>query len=159
MDGGSLGLGPHSAGFPNTGCAARTLEIGFQRSARMSERVSTLPLDQTGWIPWKVDALSRERTTRASAHNPAVLARRLSVDWPARHGWRLELLETFVETGRFKGVAYRAANWQWVGLTTGRTRQEKEHRAQAPRKSIWVYPLGKGFRERLGALDSRGGAS
>src|ERR1035441_3534920 len=78
MDGGSLGLGPHSAGFPNTGCAARTLEIGFQRSARMSERVSTLPLDQTGWIPWKVDALSRERTTRASAHNPAVLARRLS---------------------------------------------------------------------------------
>jgi hypothetical protein len=67
-------------------------------------------------------------------------------------------LETFVETGRFKGVAYRAANWQPVGLTTGRTRQEKEHRGQAPRKSVWVYPLGQRFRERLRALASHGGA-
>ena len=74
----------------------------------------------------------------------------LRADWPAQHGWRLELLETFVETGRFKGVAYRAANWQPVGLTTGRTRQEKEHRPQAPRKSVWVYPLGQGFRRTSG---------
>jgi hypothetical protein len=68
------------------------------------------------------------------------------------------LLETFVETGRFKGGAYRAANWQSVGLTTGRTRQEKEHRPQAPRKSVWVYPLGEHFRERLVARGERGGA-
>ena len=85
------------------------------------------------------------------------LARRLAADWPAQHGWGLALLETFVETGRFKGVAYRAANWQRVGLTTGRTRQEKEHRAQAPRKSVWLYPLDPRFREALGVRDRRGG--
>jgi hypothetical protein len=67
-------------------------------------------------------------------------------------------LETFVETGRFKGVAYQAANWQPVGLTTGRTRQEKEHRPQAPRKSVWVYPLRQGFRAGLGARGNGGGA-
>jgi hypothetical protein len=55
-------------------------------------------------------------------------------------------------------VAYQAANWQPVGLTTGRTRQEKEHRPQAPRKSVWVYPLSQGFREGLGALGNGGGA-
>jgi hypothetical protein len=80
------------------------------------------------------------------------------VDWPAQHGWRLELLETFVEAGRFKGTAYRAANWQPVGLTTGRTRQEKEHRPQAPRKSVWVYPLSERFREGLVARCGGGGA-
>ena len=87
------------------------------------------------------------------------LVQRICADWPQQHGWELELLETFVETGRFRGVAYRAANWQEVGQTTGRTRQEKQHRAQAPRKSVWVHPLGQRFREHLGALGSGGGAS
>ena len=86
------------------------------------------------------------------------LVRRISADWPAQHGWELELLETFVETGRFTGGAYRAANWQEVGQTTGRTRQEKQHRAQAPRKRVWVYPLSPRFREQLGVLVRPGGA-
>src|SRR5260370_14624122 len=81
MDGGSLGLGPHIIGPPDAGCAARTLEMGFQRSARISVRESILPLDQPGWIPWKVDALSRERTTMARAQNPAVRARRFSSEY------------------------------------------------------------------------------
>src|ERR1035441_3994002 len=78
MDGGILGLAPHIIGRPNTECAARILETGFQRSVRMSVRGSILLLHQIGWIPWKVDALSRETTTMASAQNPAVLPRPLS---------------------------------------------------------------------------------
>ena len=103
-------------------------------------------------LPWV-------RVPHLASHLLGGLIRRISADWPAQHGWELELLETFVETGRFRGVAYRAANWQEVGQTTGRTRQEKQHRVQAPRKSVWVYPLGKPFREHLGTLGSGGGAS
>src|ERR1019366_6290595 len=102
-------------------------------------------------LPWV-------RVPHLASHLLGGLARRIAADWPAQHGWRLELLETFVETGRFKGVAYQAANWQPVGLTTGRTRQEKEHRPQAPRKSVWVYPLSQRFREGLGARGNGGGA-
>jgi hypothetical protein len=72
-------------------------------------------------------------------------------DWRAEHGSPLWLLETFVERGRFAGAAYRAANWQCVGQTTGRTRQEQHHRVIAPPKSVWVYPLVPDFRAQLAA--------
>ena len=87
-----------------------------------------------------------------ASHLLGGLTRRISRDWKAEHGWPLELLETFVQADRFRGVAYRAANWQEVGQTTGRTRQEKQHRAQAPRKTVWVYALSNGFGENLRAL-------
>ena len=80
---------------------------------------------------------------------------RVCADWPEQHGWALERLETFVEQDRFIGTSSRAAHWQEVGLTTGRTRQEKHHRIAAPRKSVWVYPLHRSFRPRLGVLSTR----
>lgn len=96
------------------------------------------------------------RVAHLASHLLGGLTRRIAQDWREQHGWPLEALETFVEKGRFAGVAYRAANWQEVGQTTGRTRQEKEHRVQAPRKSVWVYALNKHFREHLCTLDKRG---
>ena len=60
-------------------------------------------------------------------------------------------METFVEKGRFRGTAYQAANWQCVGHTTGRTRQDKDRAIQAPVKDVYVYPLHRKFRERLSA--------
>ena len=36
--------------------------------------------------------------------------RRLSLDWQAKYGHPIFLVETFVERDRFKGTVYRAAN-------------------------------------------------
>jgi hypothetical protein len=83
------------------------------------------------------------------------LVERLARDWLARHGVELALLESFVEIGRFEGTAYAAAHWQRVGQTTGRTRQEKQHRAKRPRKAIWVYPLRSDFGRVLGVEELR----
>jgi hypothetical protein len=58
-------------------------------------------------------------------------------------------LETFVDTSRFAGACYRAANWQVVGQTTGRTRQNKTSVAQAPPKAVWLYPLRPDYRQAL----------
>ena len=91
-----------------------------------------------------------------ASHLLAQLPRRLAEDWPAQHGVELALLESFVQIDRFEGTAYAAANWQRVGETTGRTRQEKHHRAAQPRKTFWVYPLHPKFRSELGAQPSRG---
>jgi hypothetical protein len=102
-------------------------------------------------LPWV-------RVPQLASHLLGELTRRITADWLGQHGWRLELLETFVEEGRFEGVSYRAANWQCVGPTTGRTRQEKAHRPQAPRKHVWVYPLRADFRSRLGVGNIEGGA-
>lgn len=55
----------------------------------------------------------------------ALAERRLAHDWPARFGYPLLLLETFVDPRRFHGTIYRAANWRYVGDTRGfrRTRE------------------------------------
>jgi hypothetical protein len=75
--------------------------------------------------------------------------RRLSQDWQAKYGHRVVLVETFVEQARFAGTVYRAANWQKVGATTGRTRQDRHTRIQVAVKDIYVHALCRGFREVL----------
>lgn len=78
----------------------------------------------------------------------SMTARRLAEDWQERYGYRPVLLETFVET-RFHGTCYKAANWQCVGQTQGRGKLDVEHKAQLPKKTIWIYPLVKDFRNQL----------
>jgi hypothetical protein len=75
--------------------------------------------------------------------------RRINQDWQAKYGHRVVLLETFVEQPRFQGTVYRAANWQKVGVTVGRTRQDRHTCIQVAVKDIYLYPLCRGFREVL----------
>jgi len=59
-------------------------------------------------------------------------------------------LETFVDPERFAGTCYRAANWQELGLTTGRGKDDRSHRPNRSRKQVLGYPLHADFRRRLG---------
>jgi len=86
----------------------------------------------------------------------AMAARRLGDDWQARYGYRPVLLETFVEQPRFRGTAYRAANWHCLGQTQGRGKLDVHHRAALPRKGVWIYPLQPTFR-RILCADNLGG--
>lgn len=75
--------------------------------------------------------------------------RRLSRDWQRKYGHGITLVETFVERDRFRGTVYRAANWQHVGESAGRTRQDRYNCLQVPVKDIYLYPLSANFREVL----------
>src|ERR1019366_5831270 len=44
------------------------------------------------------------------------------------------LAETFVQIPCFRGTCYQAANWLYVGDTTGRGRLARDHRATLPKK-------------------------
>jgi hypothetical protein len=77
------------------------------------------------------------------------ISRRLARDWQAKYGHGIVLLETFVERERFPGTAYRAANWLAVGVTSGRTRQDRHTCIQVPVKDVYLYPLRRDFREVL----------
>jgi hypothetical protein len=79
------------------------------------------------------------------------VSRRIAADWQAKYGHEVVLLESFVERDRFRGTVYRAANWLAVGATAGRTRQDRHTCIHAPVKDIYLYPLGRAFREALGA--------
>jgi hypothetical protein len=80
----------------------------------------------------------------------ALSERRIKVDWPARFGHALLLLETFVDPQRFHGGVYRASNWIELGLTLGYRRIQGGYsdEAGAP-KRVFVRPLCRDARARL----------
>lgn len=79
-----------------------------------------------------------------------MVVRRIGEDWESQYGYRPVLLETLVDCRRFQGTCYKAANWVYVGTTTGRGRMDRENRRHglAP-KAIYLYPLTRRFREEL----------
>jgi hypothetical protein len=80
----------------------------------------------------------------------ALSARQMPPDWQTRYGYRPLLLETLVDSQRFRGTCYRAANWLHVGQTTGRGRMDREHQNHGQAiKDLYVYPLVRDARERL----------
>jgi hypothetical protein len=81
---------------------------------------------------------------------PHLATARLRRDWIEKYGHPVELVETFVQRDRFAGTCYRAANWQWLGATQGRSRNDREHQHAVPVKDLYVYPLSRWFRQRLG---------
>jgi len=84
-----------------------------------------------------------------ASHLLGATARRISADWQAVYAHPIYLLETFIDPARFKGTCYRAANWQCLGLTTGRGHNAPTKERNQPRKELWVYPLSADFRQRL----------
>lgn len=76
-------------------------------------------------------------------------ARDLPKEFAKRYGYEPVLLESFVESDRFSGHCYRAANWILLGQTQGRGKLHVRHTPGVPRKAIWVYPLRRDFRRIL----------
>jgi hypothetical protein len=123
-------------------CAARDQWIGWSPRQR-EERLGRIANNSRFLIlPWA-------RVPHLASWILGGVARRISADWRHKYGHPVELLETFVERERFAGTCYRAANWQVLGATTGRSRQDRNHRVQVPVKEVFVYPLRRHFREEL----------
>lgn len=84
-------------------------------------------------------------------------ARQLPLDWERLYGYQPLLLETLVDTTRFRGTCYRAANWIALGETRGRGRMDR-HRTVIPApKLLFVYPLRRRVERRLCDGPSRSG--
>jgi len=66
-----------------------------------------------------------------------------------RWGFSPVLLETFVDPQRYRGICYQAANWCYLGMTSGLglVRQGKSYGTSA--KKIFVKPLVKEYRQLL----------
>ncbi len=123
-------------------CQPRDRFIGWE--PRQRERHLGLLTNNTRFVilPWV-------KVPHLASWTLGQVTRRLSQDWQAKYGHPIVLVETFVERQRFVGTAYRAAGWQCLGPTTGRTRQDRDHSTEAPLKDIYVSGLGGGFREVL----------
>ena len=77
----------------------------------------------------------------------ALIARRICSDWRRTYSHPVYLLETFVDPQKYKGTCYRAANWLYLGVTTGRGKNDQTNRPNRSLKAVWCYPLCKNFRQ------------
>jgi hypothetical protein len=84
-----------------------------------------------------------------ASHLLSVMARVLAKDWERIYKHPIYFLETFVDTEHFRGTCYRAANWIYLGKTTGRGKNDQSHKPNRSIKAVWSYPLSKDFRNHL----------
>jgi hypothetical protein len=124
---------------------ARDAWLGWDQAQRAARLHLVLNNTRFLLLPWV-------RCPNLGSKVLALAARRLRADAHARYGYAPVLVETFVECGRFTGGVYRAANWQCVGQTQGRGRNDRRHAAALPRKAVWLYPLVRDYRAVLAGL-------
>jgi hypothetical protein len=93
-------------------------------------------------LPWV-------RVKYLASHLLARCVGQIRRDWEKLYKHPVCFLETFVDTERFKGTCYQAANWIYLGKTTGRGKNDQTWKANRSIKAVYGYPLCKDFRERL----------
>jgi hypothetical protein len=96
-------------------------------------------------LPWV-------RVPHLASHILGKVTRALSDDWAQMYGHPVYFAETFIDPGRFRGTCYRAANWQLLGITTGRGKNDQTNKPNRPIKEILGLPLTARFREHLTQL-------
>jgi hypothetical protein len=112
-------------------CAPRDRRLGWSSVDRLWSVVNNTRFLILPWVQVKHLASSLL----------GAAARRIDADWRQSYGHGVDWLETFVDRERFRGSCYRAANWEWVGQTQGRSRQDREHQLQVPIKDVYLYEV------------------
>ncbi len=85
-----------------------------------------------------------------ASHLLSQVLKKFKNDFKNRYGITPWLVETFVDTESYSGTCYKAANWQYLGQTKGRGRNDRYSKNQKSVKAIYVYPLVPNFRSIAG---------
>jgi len=94
-------------------------------------------------LPWvKVPYLASHILARA--------AKMLPGEWHKIYNHPVYYIETFVDTDKFAGTCYKAANWIYLGDTKGLGKDSQDKIPNRSIKAIYGYPLVKNFRKLLG---------
>lgn len=116
--------------------------IGWSRSSRPRNLGRVVNNTRFVIFPWV-------RVKNLASHVLGQAVRRIEEDWEERWSYRPVLLETFVDPKYFDGTCYRAANWQYLGMTTGEGLVRKGRSYTTSPKKIFVKPLMDDFRTIL----------
>ncbi len=135
---------------------------GAAKSLRLREK----------WIGWTVKQRARNQAwvinnnrflifpwvqvKNLASHVLGKITRRIGNDWLEQWGYEPVLMETFVDPKLYAGSCYKAANWQYLGMTTGMGLPRKGKVYTSSPKMILMMPLTKNFREVLCAEELKG---
>jgi len=122
--------------------ADRDRWIGWTEHDRSQRLIYVLNNSRFLLLPWI-------SVRNLASHALGQAVRRLQSDWLENFLYAPVLLETFIDPENYKGTCYRAANWQKVGVSKGRGRQDRYREGLSTPREIYMYPLEKDFREYL----------
>ena len=124
------------------GCRDR--HIGWTKQQRIRNLALVVINTRFLILPWV-------RVPHLASHLLGTMARRISRDWQQIYRHEVVWLESFVDPARgFLGTCYKAANWIYLGQTTGRGKDDQTNKVNRSLKAVWGYPLRKDFRQVLG---------
>ena len=124
---------------------SRDRYIGWDKHARL-KNIRLLAYNTRFLIlPWITVA-------HLASHILGRIARMISADWQRLYAHPIYFLETFIDPQRFRGTCYRAANWIYLGDTTGRGKDAPTYEPNRSIKQVLGYPLRPDFRQRLTQL-------
>jgi hypothetical protein len=93
-------------------------------------------------LPWV-------RVRYLASHILAQMVKVVPLDWQQMYNHGVYYLETFVDKERFAGSCYKAANWIYLGDTTGRGKNAPSRKVTRSIKAVFGYPLTSDFRRHL----------
>jgi hypothetical protein len=123
--------------------AARDQWIGWSDEQRRTNLQKIISNSRFLIFPWI-------RVKNLASSVLSMAAKTVPDDWYASYGCRPVLIETLVDGKQYRGTCYHAANWVYVGETTGRGRMDRQNKRKGMAvKDIYLYPLLKMFRREL----------
>ncbi len=125
--------------------------IGWTPAQRMRNLAWVINNSRFLILPWV-------KVANLASHVLGQIHKQIRTQFKQHWGFCPVLLETFVDPQNYKGSCYKAANWCYLGMTSGLglVRQGKSYRTSA--KKIFVKPLVKEYRQLLCSEDLVGRA-
>jgi hypothetical protein len=121
---------------------ARDEWIGWRQRQRLRNLAWVINNSRFLIFPWV-------KVKNLGSHILGRVLRHVRDDWQERWGYSPVLVETFVDPQHYEGSSYKAANWQYLGMTTGEGLLRKGKSYSTTPKKIFVRPLARDFRSLL----------
>ena len=121
---------------------SREYWIGWTKTQRLNNLAWVINNSRFLIFPWvQVDNLA--------SYVLGQVNRQISGHWQERWGYSPVLMETFVDPDRYQGTCYKASNWEYLGMTTGKGLARKGKEYTSSPKMIFMKPLVKNYSKLL----------
>lgn len=121
---------------------ARDRWIGWTEKQRLNNLAWVINNSRFLIFPWV-------RVKNLASHVLGRISSQIRVHWQESWGYSPVLMETFVDPVHYQGSCYKAANWQYVGMTSGQGLVRKGKSYTTSPKKIFIKPLVKNYRDLL----------
>ena len=117
---------------------ARDERLGWDEDGRKRDLSKVVSNSRFLIVPWL-------RVKNLASHVMSKALKRLPGDWQKAYQTMPVLVETYVDKERYEGTCYKASNWEFLGETQGRGRNDRYHQNRLSRKYLFAYELEKGI--------------